>query len=235
MSIWAMIGTTHVLPAQKPCHARSNGAWLIRVPTPSPFPLRTTPDQRRPGGRSRPAGLRGTSCPRPAYGPGTPRKYYVGMRGFLAMLVASALLSACGAGSRREASLSGSGRPSATIVLPDCNRQGDHTTVGQDGCLLETALTLGYDGVAANSFHLAYRICYDTDLADLVQQYGGGSHHPSVIARTFSNRLFNNDESERAGFDGCTLALRDRGASKSAVWPRTKGPRVPTWRACVRA
>ena len=72
-------------------------------------------------------------------------------------------------------------------------------------------MTLGYDGVAANSFHLAYRICYDTDFGELVRQYGGGSGNLSVIARTFSNRLFNNDESERSGFDACMLALRDRG------------------------
>jgi hypothetical protein len=97
------------------------------------------------------------------------------------------------------------------VALPSCDRQDDQSTIDEGGCLLQTALSLGYDGIAANSFHLAYRVCYDGDFTELVQQYGGGSDDPGVIARTLANRTFDNDESESAGFDACMLALADRG------------------------
>jgi hypothetical protein len=131
----------------------------------------------------------------------------------IGLLAALALLmgcSACSSKTPQTTTPSASSSPTLTIALPTCDRTKDQPHVGKVGCLYETALSYGYEDVAANSFALAYGICYDTDFNSLVADYGSGSRDQTVIARTFSNRLFNNDESERAGFDGCLLAFGDR-------------------------
>jgi hypothetical protein len=104
------------------------------------------------------------------------------------MLAMSALvvsLTACGSSAQQRTAVPNTDSSSPTVALPNCERPDDTSTVDENGCLVQTALTLGYDGVAANSFRLADRICYDTDIAELVQQYGGGSDDATMVSRTF--------------------------------------------------
>jgi hypothetical protein len=101
------------------------------------------------------------------------------------------------------------------LPLPGCNREEDRTASavvagGDDGCLQQTAVALGYDGPAARRFELAYRICFDTSLDYLAQKYGGGSTDPDTIARTFSDRISNDDYLGGASTEACKLALADR-------------------------
>jgi hypothetical protein len=135
----------------------------------------------------------------------------VAVRRWLGALVLASTLVGCVRGTSTLV------EPSSSVVaLPRCDRKDDLSAAGEGGCLVQTALILGYSGAATNSFRLAYRACYDMAFAKLVQRYGGGSKDPNVIAGTYSNRAFDDAVSQRAGFDACTLALADRGINTKA-------------------
>jgi hypothetical protein len=114
------------------------------------------------------------------------------------VLALAGVLISCGGG--------GEGAVPEGVALPQCDRQGD-----APDCRRQVAVAFGYDGGPANSFQLAYRICYEGDFQETAREFAAGSEDPRIVAQNMATKLFNTDEAERAGHDGCLLAFEDLG------------------------